>query len=266
VKEAIDLVESNILIGGSIATLVLLFFLRSFRVVTIVGIAIPISVIASIAVMVSLGRTINEFYGQTECNLVLGNSAAVMPVKPGSTGRAFPGSEVAVLGPEGEEPLPPGETGEIAIRKGDAAMFLGYINLPEKTAGKFRGEWMLTGDEGMMDEEGYVFFASRTDDVITSSGYRIGPSEIESCLCGHPAVELAACIGVPDPVRTEVVKAFVTLKPGAEAGDALATELMALVRARISPHVAPREVAFIDAMPTTATGKIMRRRLRETEG
>ncbi|MEO1459945.1 MAG: AMP-binding protein [Pseudomonadota bacterium] len=210
----------------------------------------------------ALGLTIHEFYGQTECNLVLGNCEDAAPIRPGAMGRAFPGSEVAVLG-EGTEPLAAGETGEIAVRRGDAAMFLEYWNLPEKTAAKFRGDWMLTGDEGVMDGDGYVRFAARADDVITSAGYRIGPTEIENCLAGHDAVALAAVIGVPDPVRTEIVKAFVTLQPGREGSEALAEELTTLVRRRVSPHVAPREIAFIDAMPTTATGKIMRRLLRD---
>ena len=113
-----------------------------------------------------------------------------------------------------------------------------------------------------MDADGYFWFASRTDDVITSSGYRIGPSEIENCLTGHPSVGMAACVGLPDPVRTEIVKAFVTLAPGVVASDALADELIAHVRTRLSPHVAPRLVEFIDAMPVTATCKIMRRELR----
>ncbi|MEO1531805.1 MAG: AMP-binding protein [Pseudomonadota bacterium] len=209
----------------------------------------------------AFGLEIHEFYGQTECNLVLGNCAALAPIRPGAMGRPFPGSEVAVLGDDGT-PLPAGETGEIAVRRGDAAMFLEYWNQPEKTAAKFRGDWMLTGDEGLVDEDGYFHFAARADDVITSAGYRIGPTEIENCLSGHPSVSLAAVVGVPDELRTEIVKAFVTLQGGAEPSAALAEELKALVKARVSPHVAPREIAFIEQMPTTATGKIMRRMLR----
>ncbi len=210
----------------------------------------------------AFGLTINEFYGQTECNLVVGNCASILPVRPGSMGRAFPGSEIAILGPD-RAPLPPGALGEIAVGRGDAAMFLGYWNQPGKTAEKFAGEWMLTGDEGAMDAAGYVRFASRTDDVITSSGYRIGPVEIEHCLMGHAAVEMAAVVGVPDPVRTEIVKAYVTLAPGHERSDALAAALIAHVRLRLSPHLAPRLVCFLDRMPTTATGKLLRRSLRD---
>lgn len=212
----------------------------------------------------ALGVTIHEFYGQTECNLAIGNHQETAPVVPGAMGRAFPGSEVAILGAEGETPLAPGETGEIAIRRGDLAMFLGYWQQPEKTAGKFRGDWMMTGDEGVMDEAGVFRFAARTDDVITSAGYRIGPVEIENCLVGHPAVALAAVVGLPDPVRTEAVTAFVTLTPGHEGGEGLTQELTDLVRRRISPHLAPRRIEVVETMPMTATGKIMRRVLRDS--
>jgi len=209
----------------------------------------------------ALGVTINEFYGQTECNLVVGNCHEVMAPRGGSTGKPVPGHDVAVIDAEGEV-LPPGETGEIAVRRPDPAMFLEYWKMPEKTAAKFIGEWMRTGDVGMIDGDGYVHFSSRSDDVITSSGYRIGPTEIEDCLTGHPDVTMAAAIGVPDPMRTEIVKAFVVLRAGA-AHEGLTDALIARVRDRLSPHVAPREVEFVDALPMTATGKIMRRELRE---
>ncbi len=206
-----------------------------------------------------LGTTINEFYGQTECNLVLGNSVAAFAPRTGSTGKASIGAEVVILDAEGQK-LPNGEMGEIAVRRGIPQMFLGYWQEPEKTAEKFSGDWLLTGDIGMRDEDGYFHFSARADDVITSSGYRIGPSEIEDCLAGHPGVAMAAVIGVPDEVRTEIVKAFVVLNG---AGDeALKRELILRVRERISPHVAPREIEFIDKLPMTATGKIMRRELK----
>jgi acetyl-CoA synthetase len=168
---------------------------------------------------------------------------------------------VAVVSPAGRV-LSPGETGEIAIRRPDPVMFLGYWNAPERTAEKFAGDWLMTGDEAVMDTDGYIFFQSRTDDVITSSGYRIGPSEIEDCLTGHPDVAMAGVVGVPDPIRTEAVKAFVVLREGATAAG-LETALIARVRTRLSPHVAPREVVFVDSLPMTATGKIRRRALRE---
>jgi acetyl-CoA synthetase len=214
----------------------------------------------------ALSLTISEFYGQTECNLVVGNCARILPVRPGSMGRAVPGKEVAVMAPGGRF-CAPGETGEIAVRRGDPAMFLRYWQQPEKSAEKFvtaedGQEWMLTGDEGSMDGDGYFWFASRTDDVITSSGYRVGPSEIEECLNRHPAVAMSACIGVPDPVRTEVVKAFVVLAAGRDGSPELADELRAHVRARLSPHLTPREIDWAETLPMTSTGKIMRRELR----
>ncbi|MEL6679093.1 MAG: AMP-binding protein, partial [Pseudomonadota bacterium] len=211
----------------------------------------------------ALGVTINEFYGQTECNLVLGNSATVMAPRPGSTGKPVPGHEVAIMDGQGD-PVPPGQPGEIAVRRDDPGMFLRYWNNPKKTEEKFLGDWMRTGDEGHMDADGYVHFASRSDDVITSSGYRIGPTEVEECLTGHPDVVMSAVIGVPDPVRTESIKAFVVLRPGAGT-DGLAEALISRVRERISPHVAPRAVAFVPDLPMTATGKIMRRTLKAQE-
>jgi len=208
-----------------------------------------------------LGITINETYGQTECNLCLTSAAGIGVQKPGAIGKPVPGFEVAIIAPDGT-PLPAGEVGEIAVRRGTPVMFLEYWNLPEKTADKFCGDWLKTGDLGVMDAEGYVTFSSRDDDVITSSGYRIGPTEIENCLTGHPAVAMAAAVGIPDPVRTEIVKAFIVLAKDAPS-EGLAEQLIARVRKRVSPHVAPRQIEIIDKMPMTATGKIMRRSLRE---
>jgi acetyl-CoA synthetase len=210
-----------------------------------------------------LGITINEFYGQTECNLVVGSSAAMGMVKPGFIGKPLPGHEVAVIRPDGSI-CEPGETGEIAVRRPDPVMFLGYWNKPEATRDKFIGDWMTTGDRGTSDAEGYIRFGGRDDDVITSAGYRIGPTEIEDCLMRHPAVALAAAVGKPDELRTEIVKAFIVLKPGFEKSDSLAAEIGAFVKGRLSAHEYPREVAFIDAMPLTTTGKIIRRELRQT--
>lgn len=155
-----------------------------------------------------------------------------------------------------------GEVGVIGVRRPDPVMFLGYWNNPTATADKFAGEFLLTGDQGRQDDEGYFWFLGRDDDVITSAGYRIGPAEIENCLLRHPAVAMVAVIGVPDPVRTEVVKAWVVLNPGREPSDALAKELQGFVRTRLAAHEYPRLVAFTDVLPMTATGKIMRRELR----
>ncbi len=211
----------------------------------------------------AFGLTINEFYGQTECNMVVANNAAIMAVKPGSMGRAAPGVDVSVIDGAGRV-LPPGEPGEIAMRRGAPAMFLEYWGRADKTAEKFAGEWLRSGDEGVMDEDGYFFFSARADDVITSSGYRIGPTEIEDCLTGHPDVAMAAIVGLPDPVRTEIVAAFVVLRAGVAGTDDLAAALSAHVRGRLGAHVAPRRVDFVASLPTTATGKIMRREIKRT--
>jgi len=210
----------------------------------------------------ALGLTINEFYGQTECNYVLSSCAAIGVSKPGWIGRAVPGHDVAVIDGQGNV-LEAGVQGEIAIRAPDPVMFLGYWNQPEATREKFIGDWMKTGDQGECDEDGYIRFVGRDDDVITSAGYRIGPGEIEDCLIGHPAVRLAAAVGKPDPLRTEIVKAFIVLNEGYPANDALADEISAFVRERLSAHEYPREVAFVDAIPLTTTGKVIRRHFRE---
>ncbi len=208
----------------------------------------------------ALGAPINEIYGQTECNLVVCSAEGVFPTKPGTMGRAVPGAEVAVIDGGGAS-VPEGEIGEIAVRRGHPVMFLEYLGKPEATAAKFVGDWLKTGDLGRMDGEGYLIFVARDDDIISSAGYRIGPSEIENCLTGHPDVVMAACVGVPDPVRGEVVKAYVTLREGADwAG--LEAALIERVKARVSPHVAPRWIEWRESLPMTATGKILRRELR----
>ena len=209
-----------------------------------------------------LGLTINEFYGQTECNLVLGSCAAIGIGKPGAIGRAIPGHNVAVIRDDGT-PCELDELGQIAVKRPDPVMFIQYWNKPEATRDKFIGDWMTTGDQGMVDEDGYIRFIGRDDDVITSSGYRIGPGEIEDCLIRHPAVAIAAAVGKPDPVRTEIVKAFIVLKAGHAPSDALAADIQHFVRTRLAAHEYPREVAFVDSLPLTTTGKVIRRELRQ---
>ncbi len=184
-------------------------------------------------------------------------------------GRAVPGHEIAILD-AGGAPVPDGTLGEIACRAPDPVMFLEYWNRPDATAEKFAtapdgSRWLLTGDTGTMDEDGWITFVGRADDVITSSGYRIGPSEVENSLLPHPAVALAAVIGVPDPARTERVKAFVVLNEGFEGSDALAREVGEHVKTRLAAHEHPREVEFVRELPMTTTGKIQRRLLRERE-
>src|SRR5262249_12978689 len=159
--------------------------------------------------------------------------------------KPVPGHEVAVIRPDGSRAAP-GELGQIAVKRPDPVMFLEYWGRADATADKFIGDWMTTGDQGRIDEDGYFHFVGRDDDVITSAGYRIGPGEIEACLISHPAVALAAVVGKPDPVRTEIVKAFIVLKSDRAPSEALAAEIQAFVRTRLSAHEYPREVAFID--------------------
>ncbi|MEO8159299.1 MAG: acyl-CoA synthetase [Betaproteobacteria bacterium] len=210
----------------------------------------------------TFGLTINEFYGQTECNMVLSSCEALFPVKPGAIGKAAPGHDVEIVDAEGQV-LPPGTIGAIAVRAPDPVMFLGYWNNPAATREKFTGDWLITGDTGTKDADGYVTFVGRDDDVITSAGYRIGPGPIEDCLLGHPAVRLAAVVGAPDAQRTEIVKAFVVLREGYAPDEALTRELQDHVRTRLAAHEYPRQVSYVDSLPMTTTGKIIRRELRD---
>ncbi len=200
-----------------------------------------------------LGVRLNEFYGQTEANLLLGNCAA-WPARPGSMGLPYPGHDVQVI------------DGELAVRvEGNPVTFLGYWRSPEATAAKVRDGWLLTGDLATADADGYLTFVGRADDLISSGGYRIGPGEIEDCLIRHPAVALAAAVGVPDDTRGEVVKAFVVAAADATPSDELARELQAWVRERLAAYEVPRAVEFVDELPLTVTGKIRRGELRRRD-
>jgi acetyl-CoA synthetase len=209
-----------------------------------------------------LGVPVDEFYGQTECNYVIGSASAYGVSRAGAIGKPLPGHEVRIIDGDGRE-TGTGIPGQIAVRRPDPVMFLGYWNQPEATAAKFVGDWLATGDQAIRDEDGYIHFLGRDDDIIISAGYRIGPTEIEDCVMAHPAVALAAAVGKPDPVRTEIVKAFIVLKPGYDRSDRLAEEIRLFVRARLSAAEYPREIAFVDAIPMTTTGKVIRRALRE---
>ena len=210
----------------------------------------------------TFGFTMNEFYGQTEANLTVGNCASVMPLKEGSMGRAIPGHVLDVVDEAGH-PLPPGTAGTIAVKAPDPVFFLRYWNKPEATEEKFKNGWLLTGDTGHRDEDGYFWFHARNDDVIISGGYRIGPTEIEDCLMGHPAVAMVAVIGVPDKMRGEVVKAFIVPRQGFVADDVLHANVQAFVKSRLSAHEYPRQIEFRTELPMTITGKIRRMDLRE---
>ena len=216
-----------------------------------------------------LGVTINEMFGQTEINYVVGNCQAAWPVKPGSIGRPYPGHAVKVIDGEGNE-VPRGELGEVAVNRffqgqKDPVHFLEYWKNPEATKEKYIGDWGCTGDQARMDEDGYLWYQGRSDDVIKSSGYRIGPAEIENCLVKHPAVANAAVIGKPDATRGAVVKAFIVLQPGQKASKALEEDIQKHVRGRLAPYEYPKEIEFIDALPMTTTGKVQRKELRKRE-
>ncbi len=214
----------------------------------------------------TFGCTINEFYGQTECNMIVSSCTALAPGEPGVMGFAVPGHEVEVLNEAAKRPCTTGEEGAIAVKAPDPVMFLEYWNNPEATEAKFLhigGEkWLLTGDRGAKTPTGRIRFIGRDDDVISSAGYRIGPAEIEDCLLTHPAVQLAGVIGAPDAIRGQAVWACVLLAEGFAPSDTLATEIAAHVKSRLSAHEYPRAVRFIDEMPMTTTGKIIRAALR----
>ncbi len=211
-----------------------------------------------------MGLTINEFYGQTECNLIVGCCADIMEIRPGSMGRAIPGHVVDIVDARGN-PMATGTVGEIAVQRPDPVMFLEYWQKPGATADKYVGDWLLTGDMAKKDADGYLWFDGRKDDVITSAGYRIGPAEIEDCLMKHPAVALVAVVGSPDEVRTEIVKAFVVPKADVTPGADVADDIKKFVKKRLAAHEYPREVEFVAELPMTATGKIMRRELKKRE-
>lgn len=212
----------------------------------------------------ALGVQINEMWGQSEFNYIVGNCSAIMPVRPGAMGKAYPGHRVSPVDEQGNEKAA-GEIGELAAHRDDPVMFLGYWNRPEATEEKFIGPWWSTGDMGYRDEDGYLWFVGRKDDVISSAGYRIGPGEIEDCLMTHPAVLQAAAVGSPDELRGEVVKAFIVLAPGFDGSDELRKEIQDAVKKRLAAYEYPREIEFIDSLPLTTTGKVRRIELRERE-
>ena len=207
-----------------------------------------------------LGCAINEFYGQTEANLVVAACDGVMDRVPGAMGLPVPGHDVAILGP-GDAPVGAGEVGEVCIRAPDPVMMLRYWNKPEETAKKVVNGWLRTGDLATLRGDGQMVFHGRDDDVITSAGYRVGPVEIEQALTSHPDVVVAAVVGEPDPIRTQIIVAHVVLRDGAD-WSGLEETLKARVRKKVSAHVVPRKIIRANSLPTTATGKILRRALR----
>ncbi|CAN5162890.1 hypothetical protein BH10PSE17_BH10PSE17_04440 [soil metagenome] len=211
-------------------------------------------------------------FGQTEANYIVGNSDR-WPARPGSMGRPYPGHHVGVIDDDGRE-VAAGEVGEVALDRywrlngepqRDPVLFLGYWGNAASTEAKFTGDWCRTGDLARVDADGYLWYQGRADDVFKSSGYRIGPAEIENCLVGHPAVANAAVIGKPDAERTHLVKAFIVLTPGHAASKDLVNELQQFVRKRLAAYEMPREIEFVAELPMTTTGKVQRRVLRDRD-
>ena len=222
----------------------------------------------------NLGVTVNEMFGQTEMNYIVGNSHQKWPARPGAMGRPYPGHRVAVIDDDGQV-LPPGQVGEVAVHRRDIhghpdpVFFLGYLNNEAATRRKYTGDpsdsWCRTGDLACADEDGYLWYRGRADDMFKAAGYRIGPGEIENCLLGHPAVANVAVVPKPDVERGAVVKAFVVLAQGRRGDKALVDELQRHVRGKLAPYEYPKEIEFIEALPMTTTGKVQRRVLRELE-
>jgi acetyl-CoA synthetase len=210
-----------------------------------------------------LGVTIHDTYGQTETGNMIINNYPTMEVRPGSMGKPLPGIEATVVDPETGEPLEPGETGEIAQRGDYPCFFAEYWEQPEKTEGCFKNDWYLSGDLGYLDSDGYFWFEGRADDVIISSGYRIGPFEVESSLGEHPAVAEAAVVPKSDPERGNIVKAYVVLSEGTDPSEALVSDIQNHVKKELAAHEYPREIEFVEELPKTVTGKIRRTELRE---
>jgi acetyl-CoA synthetase len=233
-----------------------------------------------------LGVTVNEMFGQTEINYIVGNCAMEWgpmgsgvsvhrsnvgwPAKPGSMGKGYPGHRVAVIDNNGHE-CPVGVPGDVALNRynwhgqPDPIFFLGYWKNDRSTQNKYTGDWCRTGDMAVRDEDGYLWYQGRADDVFKAAGYRIGPSEIENCLVKHPAVANAAVVPKPDAERGALVKAYVVLAPGHAASDALVAELQVHVRGKLAPYEYPKEIEFISELPMTTTGKVQRRVLRLQE-
>lgn len=214
----------------------------------------------------TFGVTINEFYGQTECNMIVSSCGDIAAAEPGVMGFAVPGHDVSVLDADG---APTSSEGAIAVRAPNPVMFLGYWNNSAATAAKFHttatDKWLLTGDRGQVMPSGRIKFIGRDDDIISSAGYRIGPAEIEDCLITHPAIHMAGVIGRPDAQRGEIIVAFVVLRDTRTGDDALSKEIMSYVKTRLAAHEAPRIIRYVAELPMTTTGKIIRATLRNIE-
>jgi len=210
----------------------------------------------------TFGTEINDSYGLTECNQVIVNSMAMPPQKRGSIGRAVPGHEIAIIDEDGVE-LPPGESGIIGIRRPDPVMFLRYWSDPKMTEQSFLGDWFLTGDLGRREESGFIFYEGRSDDLIVSSGYRVDPVEIETCMRSHPSISMVSVFGDPDEIRTQKIRAVVVLENGVSPSSSLTDTIQTYVKERLGTHVFPKVIKFADALPVTYSGKVRRVELHD---
>jgi acetyl-CoA synthetase len=217
----------------------------------------------------AIGHPFHDNWWQTETGGIMIANVAAVEIRPGSMGKPLPGIEAAIVERDAEgrveELHEPDQQGELALRAGWPSMFRGYWNEPDRYAACFADGWYLTGDLARRDADGYYWFVGRKDDVIKTSGHLVGPFEVESVLLEHPAVAEAGVIGVPDRSAYEIIKAFVSLAPGHEPGDALRRELLGFARRRLGAAVAPKEIAFMESLPRTRSGKIMRRLLKARE-
>ena len=209
------------------------------------------------------GVSIRDGYGQTETTLLIA-TLTDMEAKKGSMGKPTPENYVAIIDEDGQ-PVPAGTVGNIAVHKDSPALFKGYLNDPERTAKSYNGDWYLTGDMASMDEDGYFWYKGRSDDIIISSGYTIGPAEVEDALDLHPAVQESAVVASPDETRGFIVKAFVVLKDPKMASDTLIKELQRHVKEMTAAYKYPREIEFIKDLPKTISSKVRRVVLRELE-
>ena len=213
-----------------------------------------------------LGVGINEFYGQTECNLTVSNCGAIMPTKQGSIGKPVPGHDVRIVNEKGEFIKEPGLDGEIIVRSDTPVSFLKYWENDEATNEKIKNGWLYTGDFAYKDEEGYFYFKGREDDIINTSGYRVGPSEVEDAILSHPEVSMVAVIGMPDKLRGQIIKAFIVPSDQSNVltqNDKLKQSIQNHVKLKLAVHEYPRLIEFVNELPLTTTGKIIRKDLRE---
>ena len=223
----------------------------------------PLNAEAVIWSQEAFGKPFHDTFWQTETGCIVITNFPGMPIKPGSMGRPFPGITAAVLNTKTYEPITEvGIAGLIALRPGWPSQVRGYWNNEAGFKAKFKNGWYLCGDRASIDADGYYWFMGRDDDVINTGGHLVGPFEIESALLEHPAVYESAAVAKPDPVNMEVVKAFVTLKPGYQVTDDLELEIMNHIRKRLSPLAMPQAIEFVDSLPKTRSGKIVRRVLR----